>query len=404
MASTFRAKRNGHCRKCSDPILTGQLINWSRRGMIRGAWHAWHDDPSLPHDTITIPPSNATENGYGNGNGNGYHANPNPFVNGEVSHPVTPSPSTPVISLAEIQRIDSRLDALKANDAALQTHIASIASELRSEIAEHIKPQTVTITVQDTQGAVIASTDKRQHRLFATLLKLITLRTNCYLWGEAGSGKSSAAREIARLLGLPFYYLGLQAQTVESKLMGYMDANGHYVASDFYRAYTGGGVFLLDELELGNGNLLGSLNGALANGKASFPNGIQERHADFVCIATGNTPALGATPTYSDRRALDGAVRDRFCFIEWNIDPEFERALTLEVNPNAGAWVKWVQDVRKAALRVSPRLIATQRASLEGAKLLANGFEYRTIADMYVFRGFDAASVASVLQACPLPK
>jgi MoxR-like ATPase len=402
MAYTFRAKRDGHCRKCSEPILTGQLINWSRRGEIRGARHAWHDDASLPHDTVTpTPPFTAVPA-------------PNPFTSLEIVTPLQntsqhsgyqngqSSASTPVLSLAEIQRINNELAKLAATDARTMTLIESETRKLAEAIKAQITPVTTTIVVKN--DVVIAQSDKRQHRLFSLLVKMVTMRQPVYLWGDAGSGKSSAAHEVSILLNLPYYYLGLQAQTVESKLMGYMDANGHYVASDFYRAYTGGGIFLLDELELGNGNLLGSLNGALANGKASFPNGIQDKHPDFVCIATGNTPALGATPAYSDRRALDGAVRDRFAFIEWNTDESFERHLALAQNPNADKWVSWIQSVRKVAATVSPRLIVTQRASVFGAKYLANDMDYATVADMLVFRGFDKASITSVLSKCPLPK
>lgn len=264
-----------------------------------------------------------------------------------------------------------------------------------------IRPQVHTVIMRE--NVVVTRIETPQHKLFSLLIQLISLRQPVYLWGEAGSGKSTSAHEAAKALGLNYYYLALQAQTTESRLMGYMNATGGYVETDFYKAYTQGGVFLLDELELGNGNLLGSLNGALANGRASFPCGIVERHPDFVCIATGNTPALGATPAYSDRRALDGSVRERFAFVEWNTDEDFERTLAQQEYSNADKWVSWVQSVRKSAKSISPRLIVTQRASIFGAKFLNAGLQASQVADMLVWKGFDQTSIRSIVASHPVP-
>jgi MoxR-like ATPase len=235
------------------------------------------------------------------------------------------------------------------------------------------------------------------------LTELVAIRENVYLWGEAGSGKSTAAKTIADGASLPFYYLGLQAQMTESRLMGYMDANGNYVQSDFYKAYSSGGIFLLDELELASGNLLGSLNGALANGHASFPCGLVARHADFICIATGNTPALGATVQFSDRRALDGAVRDRFHFVQWDTDETLERQLAAQHFGQSDSWVTWVRNVRQFCKASHPKMTATQRASIKGAQLLARGMNPASVANMLVFRGYDETSVRSILSSYPLP-
>jgi MoxR-like ATPase len=235
-------------------------------------------------------------------------------------------------------------------------------------------------------------------------MELIALREPIYLWGEAGSGKSSAAYEASKILNLPFYYLGLQAQVPESRLMGHVSpTTGNYIESEFYKAYTRGGIFLLDELELGNGNLLGSLNGALANGKASFPCGTTDRHPDFICIATGNTPALGASVAYSDRRALDGSVRDRYIFVEWNTDATLEHKLAARHFEQSDKWVNWIQAVRVSAKRVSPKLVITQRASIVGSKLLATGKDVSKVAEMMVWRGFDRPAVNSLLASHPLP-
>lgn len=277
-------------------------------------------------------------------------------------------------------------------------------ARLTEKIAEalaNLPKETTTVYIQS--GRTIGTIDGRQHEHFSLLVQLVSMRKSVYLWGEAGSGKSTAAKKIAGLLDLPYYYLGLQAQMTESRLMGYMDATGRYVESDFFKAYATGGIFLLDELELGSGNLLGSLNGALANGSASFPCGRIERHADFVCIATGNTPALGATVMYSDRRALDGSVRDRFCFIEWNTDQVLEHHLASQMFDQSAVWVDWIQKIRPLIAKNLPKIPCTQRASIDGSQLLAAGLSSSVVANMLVFRGADKTSVDSILASYPLP-
>lgn len=283
-----------------------------------------------------------------------------------------------------------------------------ITAELENLIAEKIAAAIADLpkdkqTVYIQQGKTIGTIDGHKHEHFDLLTQLVSMREDVYLWGEAGSGKSTAAHKIADLLGLDFYYLGLQAQMTESRLMGYMDANGRYVESDFYKSYAHGGVFLLDELELGSGNLLGSLNGALANGSASFPCGRVKRHPDSIVIATGNTPALGATVMYSDRRALDGAVRDRFAFVEWNTDTTLEHQIAGAHFDRAAAWVDWIQRVRQTVKANHPKITCTQRASMKGAKAIAAGIDPQVAAEMYVFRGADRSTVNSILVSHPLP-
>jgi hypothetical protein len=350
------ANESGTCSICNGPIELGQEISWNRRG-----------DTSKYHSSCK---ANRPAVAAGNDN----------------LAAILASSLQPYLTL-------QREEITEELDARITEKVAAMLENLPKEIK----------TVYIQSGQTIGEIDGHKHEHFDLLTQLVGIRKNVYLWGEAGSGKSSAARIIAELLGLPFYYLGLQAQMTESRLMGYLDASGNYVASDFYRAYSQGGIFLLDELELASGNLLGSLNGALANGHASFPCGLTARHADFVCIATGNTPALGATIQFSDRRALDGAVRDRFHFIQWDTDETLERQLSARHFDRSDSWVTWVRKVRQSAKRDHPKLTCTQRASIEGSQLLAIGLQVRAVADMLVFRGYDSNSIDSILALHPLP-
>lgn len=354
------------CVICNQEIAIGEEISWNRRGNS-GRYHVAckvNQTPTQLNGLAAMQAPNAS-NGLAAILANSIE----PFLN--------------------IQRDE------------ITEELEAFVSEKISEALANIPKEIRTVYVKD--SGPIATIDGPKHEKFDLVFRLVSMRKNLYLWGEAGSGKSTVARTIAGLLNLPFFYTGLQAQMTASVLMGYMDANGNYVPSELYKAYKNGGVFLLDELELASGNLLGSLNGALANGKAAFPCGMVDRHPDFVCIATGNTPALGATIQFSDRRALDGSVRDRFHFVQWDTDKKMEHKLARARFERSESWVTWVQNVREMAKAAHPKLTCTQRASIEGADLLAAGLSPQEIADMLVFRGYDAVSVRAILSTHPLP-
>ena len=131
---------------------------------------------------------------------------------------------------------------------------------------------------------------------------------------------------LAKALKLDFYMTNCVTQ--EFKLTGFVDANGHYVETSFYKAFKNGGVFFLDELDGSAPEALININTALANKYFDFPGvGRVEAHKDFRCIAAGNTVCTGATEEYTGRFALDAASMDRFYFIHIDYSERIEKAL-----------------------------------------------------------------------------
>ena len=289
---------------------------------------------------------------------------------------------------------------IQASVADVDKRISDAVTKAIKTAMEHLPVNRIEIVFPDLELKTIDG----QHECFARLLKRVMRRKHVYLYGGPGSGKSTAGFKVADALGLRHGYISLTAQTGESRLMGYMDATGNYIKTEFFTCYTQGGVFVIDEADNASANLLTSLNGALANGHAAFPCGNMPRHADFVCIATGNTCGWGANPMFPERRPMDAAFRERFAFIEWGYDETFEKSLALAFNPNASTWIKWVQSTRKYAASTYPKLMVTPRASIEGAQMLLDGETYPVIADELIFKGFDKDSVTRILAACPLPK
>lgn len=230
-----------------------------------------------------------------------------------------------------------------------------------------------------------------QHKLFPKLLRLLALRENVWIVGPAGSGKSTAAHAAADALGIPYGAISVCSQTPVSALLGYMDANGQYVETEFYRRYKDGGVFNIDEIDKGNANVIAVLNSALSNGECAFPCGMVKRHADNVIVATANTFGTGADRVYVGSLQIDGATLDRFAFLEWPYDEAFEQEIV-----GNDEWLGRVLRYRRNVEGHNLRVVISPRASIKGARMLAAGFEQDEVETMLIFKGCDAATVAKI--------
>ncbi len=163
------------------------------------------------------------------------------------------------------------------------------------------------------------------------------------LVGPAGCGKTSMSEQLAEALSLPFYSVCLTAGASETWLFGRQTPNG-FVEGPFSKAYRNGGVFLADEMDAADANLLLSINTALSHHELSNPMSGEtiKRHKDFVFIAAANTNGKGATHVYTGRSRLDAATLDRFVIITVDYDLEVESL----VCPDKRI-VKFLLDVRK---------------------------------------------------------
>lgn len=165
------------------------------------------------------------------------------------------------------------------------------------------------------------------HEKFDEVLKIVANNIPVYLTGKAGTGKNVICQQVAKALDLDFYFTN--AVTQEYKLTGFIDANGNYQKTQFYEAFTNGGLFFLDEMDASVPEVLVILNAAIANGYFDFPNGKKEAHEDFRVIAAGNTTGLGADVNYTGRYCLDRASLDRFAMVNIDYSPKIEKAMSL---------------------------------------------------------------------------
>lgn len=262
-------------------------------------------------------------------------------------------------------------------------------------IAEHApRPRQTEIVVVDTVG------ERRnigtQHRQFEQLLRACSARDhsgnrlNIWLAGPAGSGKTTAAENVAKALGLAFHFNG--AIDNEYKLLGFTDANGRIVSRPFRDAYQNGGVYLFDEVDRSLPGALLAFNAALANGVCDFPDGTIARHPDCVIIAAGNTWGLGGTTQYVGAMKQDAAFVDRFAFLLWDIDEALETAACTDAG-----WCRYVQAIRAKVITNGVQgMMVSPRASFIGASLLAAGIDRDTVIAMTLRKGMSAEQWGAV--------
>lgn len=263
-----------------------------------------------------------------------------------------------------------------------------IMSEVEARLKQ-IKPQTEEIVVNynGQKNQVKGLT----HKAFKTVLAYVSMDEPVYLYGRAGTGKNVLAKQIAEALGLNFYFAN--AVTQEHVLTGFIDAMGNYHETEFFRAFTQGGLFMLDEMDASIPEVLILLNAAIANRYFVFPTGKVEAHPDFRVIAAGNTTGTGATYEYNGRSQLDAASLDRFAMVEVDYDVRLEKMLA---NDDADL-VDFVHDLRKTSEAIGRAVTITYRGIGRVAKMREVLGEKEAIRTGIV-KGMDEADIKALCQ------
>jgi energy-coupling factor transporter ATP-binding protein EcfA2 len=237
-------------------------------------------------------------------------------------------------------------------------------------------------------GAKTVELKEHTHPMFAKVLKLVKRGLNVLLVGPAGCGKTTLAEQLAKAMKRRYGALHCTAGASESQLTGWLlpiEANGRfaYVPSEFVDLYEKGeSVFLLDEIDAADPNMLLVINSALANAALHVPQRYKEPHVkrgkNSTIIAAANTFGTGADMMYVGRNQLDAATLDRFYVVRMDYDTDLEHDLIGNDNADVelGQWchrlrqqVQFHRLRRTVSTRTIIKAVEARRAGIPAAEI-----------------------------------
>lgn len=311
----------------------------------------------------------------------------------------TPAPApeaTPDVNNDDVETLAKALLRLKGKGASVDEN------EVRRIVAEEIKKakagvQIHAVKVNDGEVRELPN-GQAPHPLLNDLLALVrndrVIGRFPWLFGPAGSGKSTLCAQVAAAMGLPFYSVSSLQQKYE--LEGYTDAVGELVKTTFYEAAKNGGIFLFDEASTTSAEVNVAFNSMLANLWYNFPKeGMVTAHKDFHIIAADNTAGRGGDNTYHARFEMDGSTLDRYIFVKVNYTDEHD----LRMANGDGDLVEFIKAVRVAIDKANLTYLATPRASKAIKALQAVFNDDAKALRLGLCSGWDAQDTRTIMNA-----
>ena len=278
-----------------------------------------------------------------------------------------------------------------------KTKLQDVEVEVKKRLEGHMK-QFVLDNYGPIQRKIELQLDGRKvelegvvHSKFEQVLKFVKAGEPVFLTGPAGSGKNVLCQQVAKAMGLNFYFSN--AVTQEYKITGFTDAMGKFHESQFYKAFKNGGLFMLDEMDASIPEVLIILNAAIANRYFDFPApvGYVEAHPDFRVIAAGNTFGSGADYDYVGRNQLDAASLDRFAMVRVDYDAQIEEACAMGNTDLLKFCLKFRAATKKAGIRT----VVSYRAISRMAKL-DSAMEADELIDSCLIKSLDAGDLETI--------
>lgn len=313
----------------------------------------------------------------------------------------------PVQPEAPIGSIDSLIDARITH--AVENGRAGVDPEqVRQIVADYAEGLTPNVTRYEyRERPPIEFPEGTAHEVVPKVVKLIDHGLQPWLYGPAGTGKSTIARQVAEILGSEFLAVQGSAMTDVTEFTGFVHAMGDAVVTDFEQCYAGdgrfsqGGTFLFDEADQVHPGVVKGLNAFFEGDAGKFASGMRKRSDGFVPIVAANTTAKGGDREYNGN-VLDRSTLNRFRMIYVGYDHKLETAVADANHSEHGrTWrdLLWLMRVNQERYGVSA-IISTRNMAdirlLDGSGM----FSARDILDMGVFQGMESEKQDKLLANC----
>ena len=263
--------------------------------------------------------------------------------------PPAPTPTPVHTGPSALASFGALGDAIRADIVAAVTVAVASAPAPTATVVQITVPGYTPVTLPD--GEVT-------HSRFASLLTRCTAQKpkdrNVLLVGPRGSGKTHAAEQVARSLGLAFDAVSMSGGTTERAFWGstiIRDGNMVWKPSRFVDMFAKGGVFLIDELDKADPTVVTALNMATSNGYIVPVDATEriERHPNFIVLAGAN--ALSSDRAYTASTRLDASSLDRFATMRWNYCPLITARVAAESgSATAADWLVRLTDALRARI------------------------------------------------------
>lgn len=302
-----------------------------------------------------------------------------PIVQHVTSEPV----AEPIMAQQTIAQPYTQQQTANANDilgGLFQIVEQRVTENVQKMIQPALKNAVLNVQLIDTKG-ITHKIEGVVHEKFEVACQLVHDGFPVYFYGASGSGKNVLAEQVAKGLGLDYYYQSCVKD--DFVLTGNPTASGGYCESEFYKAFSKGGLFVLDEADSIPQDVSLTLNQAIANGEFTFPViGTVKAHKDFRIIACGNTSMGGASIEYNGRYAQDGAFKNRFAFVRVDYDSRIEEAIA----DHDAEILDFIRGLRKAAEDRHITLICGYR-QIKGLATYRKIMKPADVIDMFVTQG-----------------